>query len=46
MTPGTISIDITDDKKFIWVHVLYKKSEDEMLAEIQEIQGKISRITK
>ena len=46
MTPGTLSLDISDDKKFMWVHVLYKKSEDEMLAEIQEIQGKISRITK
>lgn len=46
MTPGTLSIDITDDKKFIWVHVLYKKSEDEMLAEIMEIQGKIRRLTK
>lgn len=46
MTPGTLSIDITDDKKFIWVHVLYKKSEDEMLAEIQKIQEKIIRISK
>ena len=46
MTPGTLSIDITDDKKFIWVHVLYKKSEAELLAAIQEIQGKIKRITK
>ena len=46
MTPGTLSLDISDDKKFMWVHVLYKKSEDEMLVEIQEIQGKISRITK
>jgi len=45
MTPGTLSIDISDDKKFMWVHVLYNKSEEEMLAEIQEIQGKISRIT-
>lgn len=46
MTPGTLSIDLTPDKKLMWVHVLYKKSEDEMQAEIEKIQGKIKRITR
>lgn len=45
MTPGTLSIDMTDDKKFLEVHVLYKKNEHKMLAEIQEVQEKINRIS-
>ena len=46
MTPGSLSIDITEDKKIMLVHVLYKKSEKEILPEIQKIQEKIIRISK
>lgn len=46
MTPGTLSIDITEDKKYLWVHVLYKKSEEGVLNNIQEIQERIIRIFK
>ena len=45
MIPGTLSIDMTDDKTFLEVHVLYKKDKNKMLAEIQKIQEKINRIS-
>ncbi len=48
MTPGTLVTDITENRKFILVHVLYLKTEDEdeILAEIKKIQEKIRRITE
>lgn len=46
MTPGSLSIDITDDKKTILVHVLYETTQDDMLKEFNVIQNKIKRITE
>jgi multisubunit Na+/H+ antiporter MnhE subunit len=46
MTPGSLSIDITDDKKTILVHVLYETTQDDMLKEFNIIQNKIKRITE
>lgn len=46
MTPGSLSIDITDDKKTMLVHVLYETTEDNMLKEFKVIQDKIKRITE
>lgn len=46
MTPGTMSIDISEDKKTVLVHVLYYKSEEIMLNEFFKMQEKIKRITE
>ena len=46
MTPGSLSIDITDDRKTMLVHVLYQTTENKMLKEFEEIQNKIKRITE
>ena len=46
MTPGSLSIDITDDKKTILVHVLYQTTEEQMLNEFERMQRKIKRITE
>ena len=46
MTPGTLSIDIDKDRKEILVHVLYKKSENEQVMEVQKLQEKIRRIIR
>ncbi|MBN2611659.1 MAG: Na+/H+ antiporter subunit E [Bacteroidales bacterium] len=44
MTPGSLSIHISEDKKQILIHVLYKNNEDNLLKEIDEFQKKIGRI--
>lgn len=46
MTPGSLSTDITDDRKTLQVHVLYQTTEDKMLKEFDVIQNKIKRITE
>lgn len=45
MTPGTLAIDITEDRKIMLVHILYRRTKNETLVEIEEIQQKIKRIT-
>lgn len=44
MTPGSLSIDISDDKKIIDIHVLYSHDKKKVISEIEEIQSKIKRI--
>ena len=46
MTPGSLSIDIADDKKTMLVHVLYQTTEEKMLKEFEGMQDKIKRITE
>lgn len=45
MTPGTLSMDISEDKKTVLVHVLYYKSDEITLADFLKMQEKIKRIT-
>lgn len=45
MTPGTMSMDITPDKKTVLVHVLYYSTDDIMLKDFYRIQDKIKRVT-
>lgn len=44
MTPGTLTVDVSQDKTEILVHVLYSKNEKEVLNEIDQIQQKIIKI--
>ncbi len=46
MTPGSLSIDITRNRKYVWVHVLYQTTDKEILSEFRDIQYKIGRITE
>ncbi|SHJ36152.1 multicomponent Na+:H+ antiporter subunit E [Tangfeifania diversioriginum] len=45
MTPGTMSMDISPDKKTVLVHVLYYSTDDIMLKDFNRIQDKIKRVT-
>lgn len=46
MTPGSLSIDITRDRKTMWVHILYQTTEENMLKEFEDMQAKIKRIAE
>ena len=45
MTPGTMSMDISHDKKTVLVHVLYYSTDNVMLKDFNRIQEKIKRVT-
>jgi multisubunit Na+/H+ antiporter MnhE subunit len=44
MTPGTLSLDIDRERKFLDVHLLYMDQREATEQEIREIMGKIKRI--
>ncbi len=44
MTPGTLTVDISEDKKVIIVHVLYSKNREVVMFEIDQVQQKIKKI--
>jgi multisubunit Na+/H+ antiporter MnhE subunit len=44
MTPGTLRVDISDDRKTMLVHVLLKGDEKKIFAEIEKIQKRIQRL--
>jgi multicomponent Na+:H+ antiporter subunit E len=46
MTPGTLVMDIDENREIALVHVLYLTSSAEILNEINEIQDKIGRFTE
>ena len=45
MTPGTLTMDISKNRKTMFVHVLYKGTEKETMREIQDIQLWLKNIT-
>jgi multicomponent Na+:H+ antiporter subunit E len=45
MTPGTLSLEIDDEREKMLVHVLHAERGDRVLREIQQIQLFIKRIT-
>jgi multicomponent Na+:H+ antiporter subunit E len=46
MTPGSLSIDMSEDRKTLRVHVLYHSTDKQMLHDLARIQKKIERITE
>ena len=44
MTPGTLSVDISDDRKTMLVHVLLKDDDKKILSEIDTIQKRVLRL--
>lgn len=47
LTPGTLSIDVSDDKKVLYVHTMYVKDKDEFIREIKDgFERRILLITR
>jgi multicomponent Na+:H+ antiporter subunit E len=44
MTPGTLSMDLTDDRKYIYVHALFVRNQAKSLQEIQKLEAKIQHL--
>lgn len=44
MTPGTLSIDLNDDKTILRVHYLYNSINNSVLDEINQVQKKINKV--
>lgn len=46
MTPGSLCIDISADKKILDVHILYFSSDEIMQKDFEKMQNKIKRFTE
>ncbi len=44
MTPGSFTLDVTDDKKFIFVHFLFLSNEETAIREIKHLEHKIWKL--
>jgi multicomponent Na+:H+ antiporter subunit E len=42
MTPGTLTIDITEDKRYIYVHFLFLTDEEKKVQEIKNFEKRIA----
>lgn len=44
MTPGTLSLDISDNKDKLYIHAMYIDDFDEFLNEIKQLEQRIDKI--
>lgn len=44
MTPGTLTMDLTDDKKYIFVHALFIEDKAKTMGEIKKLENKIEKL--
>ena len=46
MTPGTLTVDLSEDKKYIYVHFLFLSDEAKRIKEIKNLEMRISKLFK
>ena len=44
MTPGTLTMDLSEDKRFIYVHFLFLVDEQKKIREIKNLEKKIAHL--
>lgn len=44
LTPGTLSLDVSDDRNVLYVHAMYLHDEDAQLRELKEIERRILKL--
>ena len=43
LTPGTLSVDISDDNRFLYLHCMYAKDRQAAIAEIDELRDRMMK---
>jgi multicomponent Na+:H+ antiporter subunit E len=46
LTPGTILLDVSDDKKTIFIHVMYLDSREKFISQMKYSEGRILEIVR
>ncbi len=44
LTPGTLSLDVSDDRSVLFIHAMYLDDEDELLRDLKDIEGRIIKL--
>jgi multicomponent Na+:H+ antiporter subunit E len=43
LTPGTLSVDVSDDDRYLYVHAMYARDRDLAMRDLTELRGRILR---
>lgn len=46
LTPGTLSLDVSDDRKVLYIHAMYLDDEEALLRDIKGIERRILRLLR
>ncbi|WP_075602123.1 Na+/H+ antiporter subunit E [Saccharicrinis aurantiacus] len=46
MTPGTLSIDLSDDKSKLYVHAMHVKNRESFVSEIKALENRLKKFLK
>ena len=46
LTPGTILLDVSEDKKWIFIHVMYLESREKFITQLKYSEGRILEIVR
>lgn len=46
LTPGTLSLDVSDDRRVLYIHAMYLDDEDALLEDIKYMERRVLRILR
>lgn len=46
LTPGTLSLDVSDDRRVLYIHAMFMADEQELRDSLQELQQRILRVLR
>lgn len=46
LTPGTLSLDVSDDRRVLFIHAMFLQDEDALRRDIKELEHRILRIIR
>jgi len=46
LTPGTLSLDVSDDKKVLFIHAMFLQDEEQLRQDLGELEYRILKILR
>jgi len=46
LTPGTLTLDISDDRRVLFIHAMFLQNEKELLTDLHEIEQRLLEILR
>lgn len=46
LTPGTLSLDVSDDRKVLFIHAMFLQDEEELRQDLRELEHRILKILR
>lgn len=46
LTPGTLSLDVSDDRKVLFIHAMFLHEEEQLRNDLRELERRILKVTR